>query len=696
MKSPGGTRHNALIREKSPYLLQHAQNPVDWYPWGEEAFKKAKAEDKPVFLSIGYATCHWCHVMAHESFEDQEVARILNDHFVSIKVDREERPDVDKIYMTVCQALTGQGGWPLSVFLTPGRHPFFAGTYFPRTARMGLIGFPELLRKIVELWQKDRDRLLSTGNQVTEHIRKFSQSSPSAQALGMETLQKAGEQLKQRFDSRWGGFGGAPKFPTPHQFTFLLRHHRRSGESFHLEMVEKTLQSMRQGGIFDHLGYGFHRYSVDEKWFAPHFEKMLYDQALLAMAYIEAYQVTGKPLYARVAREVFTYVLRDMTAPEGGFYSAEDADSEGKEGLFYLWAPQEVHEGLGKESAELFCSFYDIREGGNFEEGRSIPHITEPIALFAKQRNMEEKTLEALLQEGSDKLFKEREKRTHPLKDDKILTAWNGLMITAFLKGYRALGEKAYLDAARKALGFVLNTLQKKDGTLLCRYREGEVAHAGYLDDYAFLTWALVEAYETDFDPKHLEQAIGLTRSMLDLFWDSTDGGFFFTGRENETLITRSKDAQDGALPSGNSVAALNLLRLGRLTGDTTLEEKADSILRAFSGQVAEYPTAHTQLLQALDFMLGPTQEVVIVGGREEDDTQAMVDSIHRPFLPHQVTLLVPEEDVRVKLSELAPFVRDMNAVRGKPTAYVCRQYACQSPVTDPQEMEKALRVPSE
>lgn len=691
MNDPRGTHHNQLMHEKSPYLLQHADNPVDWYPWGSEAFVKAEKEDRPIFLSIGYATCHWCHVMAHESFEDPEVADILNNHFVSIKVDREERPDVDKIYMSVCQALTGQGGWPLSIFMTPQRRPFFAGTYFPKRSRMGLTGFIELLRQIVKLWNEDRDRILGTGDQITEHIQKFSRTSASGKTLTIEIIQKGGQQLARTFDPQWGGFGKAPKFPSPHQLTFLLRRYRRSGDAFDLEMVEKTLQSMRQGGIFDHVGYGFHRYSVDEKWFAPHFEKMLYDQALLAMAYTEAYQVTGKSFYARVAREVFTYVLRDMTAPEGAFYSAEDADSEGKEGLFYLWTPQEVREILNEEYADLFCSFYDIRDGGNFEGGRSIPHIRQSVPSFAEARKITEQDMEFILQKAREQLFLAREKRIHPLKDDKILTSWNGLMIAALLKAYRALGEKAYLNAAQKALAFLLNTLQVKDGYLLRRYREGEAAHAAYLDDYAFLVWGLVEAYETAFDPKDLEDAMTLTRSMLELFWDQENGGFFFTGRENETLITRSKDAQDGALPSGNSVAALILLRLGRLTGDAMLEEKADAIFQTFASQVDEYPAAHTQLLQALDFMIGPVQEVVIAGDPGNNDTQAMVDSVHQRFLPHQVVLFVPGDEARARLSALAPFVKEMTPTDGKATAYVCRRYACQAPITDPKEFEKVL-----
>ncbi|MCF8131267.1 MAG: thioredoxin domain-containing protein [Deltaproteobacteria bacterium] len=685
------SRFNALIHEKSPYLLQHAENPVDWYPWGKEAFQKAKNEDKPIFLSVGYATCHWCHVMAHESFEDSGTAEILNNHFVSIKVDREERPDLDKIYMSVCQALTGHGGWPLSVFLTPDKIPFFAGTYFPKTSRQGLIGFSELLLKLLNLWKEDRDRLLTAGDQITEHLEKISRAASTGKSLGIETLEKAGVQLARDFDPQWGGFGNAPKFPSPHQLTFLLRRHRRTGEANDLKMVEKTLQSMRWGGLFDHIGYGFHRYSVDEKWFAPHFEKMLYDQALLAMAYTETYQVTGQSFYARVAREVFTYVLRDMTAPEGGFYSAEDADSEGVEGLFYLWTPNEVQEILDSETGDVFCDFFDIRQGGNFEEGRSIPHMRESLSAFAKGKNMGEKELVLLLQEGREKLFTARKTRIHPLKDDKILTAWNGLMITAFFKGYRALGDAGYLRAAEKALAFILDHMLKKDGYLMRRYREGEAAHAGYLDDYAFLTWALVEGYESTFNPRYLKTAVALTHTLLDLFWDSENGGFFFTGRENETLITRSRDAQDGALPSGNSVAALILLQLGRLTGETAFEEKADKLMRAFSDPVDAYPSAHTQLLQALDFMIGPAQEVVISGSSDDDNTKTMLEVIHRNFFPHQVAHLVSTDEERDRLAGLAPFVKEMVPVEGKATAYVCRRYACRAPVTDPREMEEAL-----
>jgi uncharacterized protein len=448
---------------------------------------------------------------------------------------------------------------------------------------------------------------------------------------------------------------------------------------------------MRQGGIFDHLGYGFHRYSVDERWFAPHFEKMLYDQALLAMAYTETYLVTHDPFYAQVAREIFTYVLRDMTDPEGGFYSAEDADSEGQEGLFYLWTPQEIQEVAGADAADLFCRFYDIQDKGNFEEGRSIPHVKEPLSAFAKREGMEKEALESLLQETGKKLFAQRENRIRPLKDDKILTAWNGLMVVAFLKGYRALGEAVYLNAAQAALAFILSTLRLSDGYLLRRYREGEAAHPGYLDDYAFLTWALIESYETTFDPTYLEEAIALTRVTLDLFWDPEGGGCFYTGRKNESLSTQTREAQDGATLSGNSVMALNLLRLGRLTGDSGMEEKADALIRSFSGQVAEYPMAHTQFLHAVDFMIGPTQEVVIAGDPEQQETRTMIHFLHRHFFPRKVTLLVSGPDVRARLSTIAPFVESMTSSDGKATAYVCWEYACQAPVTDPHEMEKVI-----
>ncbi len=520
---------NRLIDEKSPYLLQHAGNPVNWYPWGEEAFQKAKREDKPIFLSIGYATCHWCHVMAHESFEDEEVARLLNKYYIAIKVDREERPDVDKIYMFVCQSLTGHGGWPLSIFMTPEGKPFFAGTYFPKSSRMGMPGFVDILKQIADMWRDDRGSILKSSEAVTGAIQRDAHQDESVHAVTVDTLKRGNTQLSRTFDPNQGGFGAAPKFPTPHHLTFLLRWHKRSGDATALDMVENTLDAMRRGGICDQIGFGFHRYSVDAKWLVPHFEKMLYDQALLAMAYTEAYQATGKVKFARVAREIFTYVLRDMTAPEGAFYSAEDADSEGKEGLFYVWTPQEVKERIGDELGDLFCRFYDITEAGNFEEGRSIPHMRMSLKAFVEREGMDLKKLEAVLEDARDRLFDVRKKRVHPLKDDKILTSWNGLMIAALAKGYQVFADPTYAGAAQRAVAFVLKGLRTADGRLLRRYRQGDAAYPGYLDDYAFLVWGLIELYEATFEVSYLEEAITLNKAMIDIFWDKQGDGLYFT-----------------------------------------------------------------------------------------------------------------------------------------------------------------------
>jgi len=682
---------NRLTSEKSPYLLQHARNPVDWYPWSDEAFKKAKREDKPIFLSIGYATCHWCHVMAHESFEDEEVAGLLNQHFISIKVDREERPDVDNIYMFVCQSLTGHGGWPLSIFMTPEGKPFFAGTYFPKLKRVGMPGFVDVLSQISAMWQNDRGSILQSSEAITAAIQPSSDSADTAPGLTADTLNKGYTQLARVFDPTWSGFGTAPKFPTPHHRTFLLRWHTRNDQSMALDMVEKGLRAMRNGGIFDQIGFGFHRYSVDKKWFAPHFEKMLYDQALLAMAYTEAYQVTGKSEFEEVAKEIFTYELRDMTSPGGGFYSAEDADSEGKEGLFYLWTPHEVKEHLGKELGDLFCRFYDIPEAGNFEEGRSIPHVHVSYEAFAAKQGIEPTRLQEILEGGRQRLFDIRKMRIHPLKDDKILTSWNGLMIAAFAKGYQVFGNQVYADAARGAVDFILKHLRTADGRLLRRYRQGEAAYPAYLDDYAFLVWGLIELYEAAFDVSYLEEAIALNEGMIDIFWDKEAGGLYFTGKGNEPLIARSKELYDGALPSGNSVAALNLLRLGRMTGSPALEQRAEQLVRAFSRKVLEQPMAYTQLLIALDFMVGPSKEIVIAGDPALEATQAMVTAIQKAFMPNKVLLLRHQGEERKRLAALSSFVEAMVPIDNKPTVYICEQYACQRPIKDMGQLQSAL-----
>jgi uncharacterized protein YyaL (SSP411 family) len=682
---------NRLVMEKSPYLLQHARNPVDWYPWGEEAFKRAQREDKPIFLSIGYATCHWCHVMAHESFEDEEVAGLLNRHFVSIKVDREERPDVDKIYMFVCQSLTGHGGWPLSVFMTPEGKPFFAGTYFPKLRRMGMPGFVDVLNQIATMWQKDRGSILKSSEAITAAIQPSSEATDTAPPLTVDTLNKGYTQLARVFDPTWGGFGTAPKFPTPHNLTFLLRWHRRNGESMALDMVEKGLEAMRRGGIFDQIGLGFHRYSVDKKWFVPHFEKMLYDQALLAMAYTEAYQATGRLEFAEVAKEIFIYVLRDMTSPDGGFYSAEDADSEGKEGLFYLWTPHEVKEHLGKEAGDLFCRFYDITETGNFEEGRSIPHMPVSYEAFAAREGMAPKRLKEILEDGRKRLFEIRNTRIRPLKDDKVLTSWNGLMIAALAKGYQVLGDQAYARAAQDAVAFLLKNLKTADGRLLRRYREGEAAYSAYLDDYAFLVWGLLELYEATFDISCLENALTLNDGMLDLFWDHEAGGLYFTGEGNEPLIALTKELYDGALPSGNSVAALNLLRLGRMTGNPALEERAEQLVQAFSKKVLEQPMAYTQFLLALDFMVGPSKEIVVAGDPALETTQAMVRAIQKAFMPNKVLLLRPQGEDGKRLTTLSSFVEAMLPMDNEPTVYMCEKYACQRPLKNMDQLQSFL-----
>jgi hypothetical protein len=664
---------------------------VDWFPWGEDALQKAHREDKPVFLSIGYATCHWCHVMAHESFEDNQVAALLNDHYVAIKVDREERPDLDHIYMTVCQAMTGSGGWPLNIFMTPAGKPFFAGTYFPKSSRMGMPGFMEVLGQIATLWEKDRQRLTKAGDDITQAIQPRADTAAHFQPLDRQTLRKGYEQLARTFDPMWGGFGSAPKFPTPHHLTFLLRWYQRSGDETTVNMVERTLVEMRKGGIFDHIGYGFCRYSVDERWLVPHFEKMLYDQAMLAMAYTETLQVTGKPQYGRVAREIFSYVLRDLTDPLGGFYSAEDADSEGKEGWFYVWTPEEVKAVLGEKTGDLFCRFYDITPLGNFEHNRSIPHITVPAPAFAEQRMMTPEELERLLEGARRELFAAREKRIHPFKDDKILTSWNGLMIAALAKGYQALGEELHAQAAARAADFILTRLRTDSGRLLRRYRHGDVAIPGYLDDYAFLVWGLIELYMSTFVLRYLDEAVRLNRQMLELFWDEQLGGCYLTAHDSEPLIVRDKEIYDGAVPSGNSVAALNLLRLGRLTGDPALEEKADRLLRAFSGLVGDYPMAYTQFLNALDFSVGPSREIVVAGDPGDAVSKSMVEVLHRAFLPNRVLLQRPPGAAGDRLAALVPYTKPLQPPNQQPTVFICENFACRQPITDVETLKVSI-----
>ena len=680
---------NRLAGEASPYLLQHADNPVDWRPWGQEAFAAARAGDKPIFLSIGYATCHWCHVMAHESFADQEVAAALNRDFVSIKVDREERPDVDGVYMSVCQALTGSGGWPLTIFMDADGRPFFAGTYFPPTGMHGRPGFLQLISEIARLWREDRPRLMEAGAEVVRALQPRPQ--PAGGEPDLQTMEKGYWQLAKTYDPKRGGFGSAPKFPTPHHLNFLLRWHLRQPRSKALEMVQATLVAMRQGGIFDHLGLGFSRYSVDERWLVPHFEKMLYDQALLALAYAEAHQLTGDPFFAQVTEEIFAYVLRDLTHGQGGFFSAEDADSQGEEGRFYVWSPSEVDQVLGPELGELFRRCYDVASPGNFEQGRSVIHVTRSEADFARARGLEPEAVSADLARARQLPFAARLERPRPLKDDKILTAWNGLMIAALAKGHQALGRAGHLAAAVRAARFVLAELSHDQGRLLRRWRDGLTSGPGYLEDYAFFVWGLIELHAADGDPEWLAQALRLTDLAGGLFADQLHGGYYFSPHDGERLLLRDKEFYDGALPSGNSVMALNLIRLARVTGRSELERAAGKVFRAAAEGLANQPLAHTQMLVALDLALAPGQEVVIVGDRSDPAARALWDEARSGFAPHRALLWLPPGDRGRRVAELAPFAAGMGLVEGRPAAYVCRDFACQRPITDPGELAEAL-----
>jgi uncharacterized protein YyaL (SSP411 family) len=682
-------KHNRLISQKSPYLLQHAENPVDWYPWSEDAFEKAKKENKPVLLSIGYSTCHWCHVMAHESFEDPEVAKLMNETFVSVKVDREERPDIDSVYMTACQMMTGSGGWPLTIIMTPNKEPFFAATYIPKETRFGHVGMLTLIPHIKELWSTRQAEVLSSATQVTASLQNTAPGAPG-EGLNEPLLHLAYKQLLERFDEHHGGFGSAPKFPTPHNLLFLLRYWKRTGNDKALNMVERTLQSMRRGGIHDHIGFGFHRYSTDSRWLVPHFEKMLYDQALLAIAYTEAYQATKREEYAKTAHEIFTYVMRDMTSLEGGFYSAEDADSEGKEGKLYLWTNDEIQKVLSRGRTDLAVKLFNITADGNFTDevagrktGCNILHLTKSTDELASDLSMSVPDLRARIEEIREELFAYREKRIHPHKDDKILTDWNGLMIAALAKGAQVFDEPRYASAARRAADFILKNVRTSEGRLLHRYRNGEAALTAHVDDYAFLIYGLLELYEATFEVYYLETALGLNKDLIRHFWDHENGGLYFTADDGERLLVRQKEIYDGALPSGNSVAMFNLLRLGRITASADFEEKATKIGQAFYGNVSQLPSAYTQLIAAADFAIGPSYEVVIAGDLQADDTRQMLDAIRGIFVPNKIVILHPSDQTPPSIDDIVPFIKDHSSIDGKATAYVCLDYKCQLPTKD-------------
>ena len=674
---------NRLAGEKSPYLLQHADNPVDWYPWGDEAFEKAKRENKPIFLSIGYSTCHWCHVMEHESFENEQVAEILNNYFISIKVDREERPDIDAIYMKVCQAMTGGGGWPLTIVMTPDRKPFFAGTFFPADDSFGRKGLKTILAEIHALWESDRDKLLASAESATQIVQTTQIASVNVQ-LDERTLNNAFDIFYANYDQEYGGFGGGgPKFPKAHEISFLLRYWKRTNNRIALEMAEKTLASIYRGGMHDHIGGGYHRYSTDRKWLVPHFEKMLYDQAILSRAFLEAYQATGKQVYAKAARDIFDYVLRDMTGSRGGFYSAEDADSEGEEGKFYVWTKKEIDSLLGAD-AEIFNNYYGVTSGGNFEKGANILYIPNRLS------DSETKNIAAVLERGRKKLFEARGKRVGPHLDDKVLVSWNGLMISSLAYGSSVLDEPRYAAAAEKAATFIMSEMWK-NGRLHRRYRDGEVSVPGFVDDYAFLTLAQVDLYESTFDLKWIVNAKKTADQMMKLFQDDKNGGLVFSAKDNEQLIGDIREAYDGAEPSGNSVAALALLKLSKFTMNSEYEEAGQDIIIAFSSDIARYPVGFAQMLAALDFVLGPSLEIVIAGKSSDPVALDMVRMVNGEFLPNKVLVFYPVDEKKSNIETVIPLTRMKEMIDDKPTAYVCRDFTCKFPTNDILNFKKLL-----
>jgi uncharacterized protein YyaL (SSP411 family) len=702
---------NRLAREKSPYLLQHQSNPVDWYPWGPEAFEKAKKENKPIFLSVGYSTCHWCHVMAHESFENAEIAKVMNKYFVNVKVDREERPDVDRVYMTYVQATTGGGGWPMSVFLTPDLKPFYGGTYFPPKDRMGRIGFPTLLERLAAAWETDRDSVVEAASNAINALKEYTATGVSASGAGKDEITAGYNALAQSFDDELGGFGSAPKFPRPVALNLLFRVYAREGKKSRdgqvaASMALLTLRKMAEGGMHDHLGGGFHRYSVDKFWHIPHFEKMLYDQAQLASSYVDAWQVTGDARYQKVARDTLDYVLRDMRHENGGFYSAEDADSlfehgkpEHGEGAFYVWTKAEITKVLGEDAANVFNRFYGVEEAGNAPEGSDPQNEFKgkntliqrmAVADAAKLFKKTEEEIEKTLADSRKKLFEVRAKRPRPHLDDKVITAWNGLMISAFAKAAQAFGDETYLRAAQRSVGFIREYLWK-DGTLIRNYRQGASDVAGFAEDYAYLIAGLLDLYEADFDTAHLKWALDLQAKMDALFWDAENGAYFSVSGKDPTILLRMKEDYDGAEPSPNSIAALNLLRLAQITDSQELRGKADRTIAAFSDSLKKVPQALPQLLCAVDAATAKPRQVVIAGDATGPDTKALISEVHQHYIPNKLLLLADGAAGQAWLGEKLAFLRSAGKIDGKAAAYVCEDFVCQLPVTDPAKLRELL-----
>jgi uncharacterized protein len=669
---------NKLINETSPYLLQHAHNPVDWYPWGEEAFARAREENKPVLLSIGYSACHWCHVMAHESFEDERIAQLMNENFVNIKVDREERPDLDQIYMNAVQMMTHHGGWPMTVFLTPDGVPFYGGTYFPPQDRYNMPGFPRVLIGVAEAYRDKREEIAETGASLVNELQRLSVTGGSDYAIENELLDAAYLGVVRTYDSTNGGFGGAPKFPPAMTMEFLLRTYVRTGNKDAFEMVRATCEKMANGGIYDQLGGGFHRYSTDAKWLVPHFEKMLYDNALLSRIYLHVYQVTQDPAHRKTAEGILDYVLREMTDPSGGFYSTQDADSEGHEGKFFVWKLSEIQAALSEPDATLFAAFYDITERGNFE-GSNIPNIIRPLQEVAQQLKVSVEELEQSLARSRQQLFELRESRVKPDRDEKIITAWNGLMLASFSEAGVILNRADYTSAARQNAQFLLANLYR-DGALLRTHKDGISKFNAYLEDYAFLIEGLVTLFETTGELAWLTHAITLSDKMIDEFWDHENGGFFFTGQNHENLIVRSKDFFDNATPSGNSVAAQALLRLAVITDNQSYRDLAVATLREVADQSRRYASGFGYALSAMDFLLSSPREIALVGS-DTASLKAFIEVAWHKYLPNKVVAASQSE--AIKDSDIPALLKDRPLVDGTTAAYVCQNYTCKAPVTD-------------
>lgn len=687
-------QQNHLKDETSPYLRQHKHNPVDWYPWSEEAFQKAKNDHKPIFLSIGYATCHWCHVMAHESFEDETVAKLLNNHFICIKVDREERPEIDQIYMHVCQLLTGRGGWPLTIIMTPDKQPFFAATYIPKTSKYGMTGLLSLLPEIKKIWDENQEKIKESATEITKRLHH--QPSDSQQPLDQHILEKTYEALVTDFDELYGGFGKTQKFPLSHYLLFLLRYFKTSKQSYSLQMVTSTLEQMRQGGIFDHIGFGFHRYATERTWKIPHFEKMLYDQALLLNIYTEAYQLTHNNLFKQTAEEIITYTRRNLQSSTGAFYAAEDADSEGKEGKFYTWTYEELSTHLKREELSILSTVYSVKKEGNVfldaeRTAENILYQSMTLKEAASALGLSVNDLSKKISIIRKKLFTIRSQRIHPEKDDQILTDWNGIMIASLAKAARIFNEPRYLQIAEQAVTSIQTHHLTKNNILIHSHRNKKNEIIGYANDYACIIWAMIELYQTTFNPAYLQNAVQFTSYVLNHFWDKTHGGFFITSDTAESMLVRQKEIYDGSIPSANAIMLQNLNILFRMTADSSLEEKAIQLMNTFSTQISSHPTAYTHFITAVEHMISPTQEIVIIGDPNNKDTKQILLFLRSTYLPHSNIILKDPKDNSNLIEKIIPWITNYDQINGKTTVYICKNRTCHKPTTDLNEIKKQL-----